>query len=109
MPLLDTGRHRRVHSEFAPSPLGAGASFARALEEDEAERGSPDSSNETEGFATSIGSGAGTSALASRSAAGRRKGRRAAASDEEDAATGAAPTPDMEERKTAVDAMDMDD
>ncbi|GAA5861751.1 hypothetical protein JCM3774_002693 [Rhodotorula dairenensis] len=109
MPLLDTSRHRRVHSEFAPSPLGAGASFARGLQE---EMASPDDSTEME-EASPVGSGAGTSALASRGAAVRRKSRRAAASDEEAEED---ETPGMEERRTtpgsriqAVDAMDMDD
>ncbi|GAA6024166.1 hypothetical protein JCM8202_003520 [Rhodotorula sphaerocarpa] len=34
LPSLDTTRHRRVHSEFAPSPLGAvGPAFPREMEE----------------------------------------------------------------------------
>ena len=103
-PLLDTSRHRRVHSEFAPSPLGAGASFARGLQEDSLSP-SPDESTEMEEVPrpplpveSAVAGRIGTSALAAtKGEAVRRRSRKAGGSEDE--AGG----------KAEEDPMDMDD
>ncbi|GAA5989579.1 hypothetical protein JCM10908_000539 [Rhodotorula pacifica] len=105
---LDTSRHRRVHSEFAPSPLGAGASFARDWQDS-----SPDESTEMEEVPPVGAAKVGTSALATTSHAVRRRSRKAAGSDDdgdaEEEDQGGEGKAARGGRENAVDAMDMDD
>ncbi|TKA51701.1 hypothetical protein B0A53_05406 [Rhodotorula sp. CCFEE 5036] len=108
IPLLDTSRHRRVHSEFAPSPLGAGASFARGLQDESSP--TPDESTEMEEVpprrslpvGSAVAGRVGTSALAAtaKGEAVRRRSRKAAGSEDEADETGG---------KAEEDPMDMDD
>ncbi|POY74800.1 hypothetical protein BMF94_2073 [Rhodotorula taiwanensis] len=93
MPSLDVAsRHRRVHSEFAPSPLGGGASFARdfhtsAADDEPEEEGEFAEMVEPRAGAGAAGASAKeteTTALEAKSDARRRRARKAAASDAEE-------------------------